>query len=50
MLIVSLVLGLLFIGIAFLITPSNADTLLSGYNTMSDAQKAEFPLEDYLKA
>jgi len=50
MLIVSLVLGLLFIGIAFLITPSNADTLLSGYNTMSDAQKAEFPLKDYLKA
>lgn len=50
MLVVSIFLGLLFIGIAFIVTPNNADTLLSGYNTMTDEQKAAFPLQEYLKA
>ena len=50
MLIISLLLGVFFFAIAFIVNSKNADTLLSGYNTMSDQEKAEFPLEDYLKA
>jgi hypothetical protein len=48
MLIVVSCLSLLFIGIAFAVTPSNAKYILSGYNTMSEEERSAFDLEPYL--
>jgi hypothetical protein len=45
---VSLFLGLLFVGIAFLLNKDNAKYLLSGYNTMSEEQRKEFDLVGFL--
>lgn len=42
-------LGALFVGLGYLITEKNADTLLSGYNTMSKEEQEQFPLTEYLK-
>ncbi|WP_339715494.1 DUF3784 domain-containing protein [uncultured Kriegella sp.] len=41
-------IGLLFIGIGFLITEKNAKYLLSGYNTMSKEQRDKVELKPYL--
>lgn len=41
-------LGILFIGIGFIITEKNAKYLLSGYNTMSEEDRAQFDLKSYL--
>ncbi len=41
-------LGLLYLGIGFIITEKNAPTLLSGYNRMSKEDKARFDLKNYL--
>ena len=49
MIIVSVLLAFIFIGIGFLITEKNAKHLLSGYNTMSDEDRKNFNLTDYLK-
>jgi len=42
-------LGALFVGLGYLITEKNADTLLSGYNTMSKEEQEQFPLTEYLE-
>lgn len=42
-------IGLLFIGIAYLITEKNAKYLLSGYNTMPKDQQEKVQLGPYLK-
>lgn len=42
-------IALLFIGLGFLVNKENAQYLLSGYNTMSEAERETFPLEDYLR-
>ncbi len=42
-------LGALFVGLGYLITEKNADTLLSGYNTMSKEEQERFPLTEYLE-
>lgn len=34
-----IVIGLLYIGLSYFLTPDNADGLLAGYNTMSDERK-----------
>ena len=49
MIIVSVLLAFIFTGIGFLITEKNAKHLLSGYNTMSDEDRKNFNLTDYLK-
>ncbi len=49
MIIVSVLLAFIFIGIGFLINEKNAKLLLSGYNTMSDEDRKNFNLTDYLK-
>lgn len=49
MIIVSFLLAFIFIGIGFLITEKNAKHLLSGYNIMSDEDRKNFNLTDYLK-
>lgn len=41
-------MSLVFIGIAFLVTENNAKYLLSGYNTMSDAERAKFDIKNYI--
>jgi hypothetical protein len=41
-------LGLLFIGIAFLINKKNAKYLLSGYNTMSKVEQGKVAIKPYL--
>ena len=41
-------LGILFISLGFIVTETNAGTLLSGYNTMSKDDQAKFPLKEYL--
>lgn len=50
MIYVSIGLGLLFFSMGFIITPSNAKYLLSGYNTMSIEDQEKFPIVEYLKA
>lgn len=50
MIYVSIGLGLLFFSMGFIITPSNAKYLLSGYNTMSSEDQEKFPIIEYLKA
>ena len=42
-------LGILFVGLGYLITEKNADMLLSGYNTMSKEEQEQFPLTEYLE-
>lgn len=49
MIIVSILLAFIFIGIGFLISEKNAKYLLSGYNTMSEEDKKNFNLTEYLK-
>jgi len=44
-----LTLGIIFMGIAFLITKKNARYLLAGYNTASPEVRAQFRLEPYLR-
>lgn len=41
-------LGVLFISLGYIVTETNASTLLSGFNTMSRKEQAEFPLKEYL--
>jgi len=48
MLYIIVFLGLLYMGISFIITEKNAPTLLSGYNKMSKEEKARFDLKNYL--
>jgi len=50
MIYVSIGLGFLFFSMGFIITPSNAKYLLSGYNTMSSEDQEKFPIVEYLKA
>ena len=50
MIYLSIGLGLLFFSVGFIITPSNAKYLLSGYNTMSREDQNKFPIVEYLKA
>ena len=40
--------GLLFIGMAFLVTTNNAKYLLSGYNTMSEAEREKVDINAYI--
>lgn len=49
MIIVSVLLAFVFVGIGFLITEKNAKHLLSGYNTMTEEDRKNFNLIDYLK-
>jgi len=49
MLYVFLGMSLLFIAIAFILNKDNAKHLLSGYNTMSEENKKQFDLNNYLK-
>ncbi|NVK33009.1 MAG: DUF3784 domain-containing protein [Rhodobacteraceae bacterium] len=42
-------LGLLFIGIGFILTVNNAKYLLSGYNTMNDEQRKNVNIHDYVR-
>ena len=49
MIIASILLAFVFVGIGFLITKKNAKHLLSGYNTMSEEDRKNFNLTDYLK-
>lgn len=39
-----LILPLVYIAIGFILTEKNAPTLMSGYNTLSDEEKAAYPL------
>lgn len=49
MLIPALILSVVFGSMAFIVTKSNAKFILSGYNTMSEAQRASVDIEGYLK-
>jgi hypothetical protein len=42
-------LGVLFASLSFILNQKNAKYLLSGYNTMSSAERASFPLERFLR-
>lgn len=48
MMLVITILSVLFIGIGFVITESNAKYLLSGYNTMSEAERSNVDIKTYL--
>ncbi|MDO1512272.1 DUF3784 domain-containing protein [Maribacter confluentis] len=42
-------ISILFIIIGFLVTERNAQYVLSGYNTMSEEKKKQFPIKSYLQ-
>lgn len=42
------VISVIFIGIGFLVTESNAKYLLAGYNTMSDIERQNFDIKSYI--
>ncbi|MEN9928223.1 MAG: hypothetical protein RLZZ231_144 [Bacteroidota bacterium] len=48
MIIAIVILSTLFIGIAFIVTESNAKYLLSGYNTMSEKERAHFDIKSFV--
>ena len=48
MIIPAIILSLIFGSLGFIVTKNNAKYLLSGYNTMSEAQRAKMDLEGYL--
>ena len=48
MIIPAIVLSLIFGSLGFIVTKNNAKYLLSGYNTMSEAQRAKMDLDGYL--
>ena len=41
-------ISLLYLAVAFVITPATARYLLAGYNTMSEAQRQAFNIDGYL--
>ncbi|GGM73719.1 hypothetical protein GCM10010967_01650 [Dyadobacter beijingensis] len=49
MLIAALLLSLITLTLGFIVTPNNARYLLSGYNMMSEADRAKFDIGAYLK-
>lgn len=49
MLIIALILSLIFGGIGFIVTKSNAPYLLSGYNTMSAEEQQSVDIDSYLR-
>ncbi|ACT95330.1 DUF3784 domain-containing protein [Dyadobacter fermentans] len=49
MLIATLIFSTISFLLAFVVTPGNARYLLSGYNMMSEADRAKFDIEAYLK-
>lgn len=48
MLVIAICLGLFFAGVGFILTTSNASTLLAGYNTMSTAEREKVDIEGYI--
>ncbi|WP_031527403.1 DUF3784 domain-containing protein [Dyadobacter crusticola] len=48
MIYVALFLSVIFASVGFIVTKNNAKYLLSGYNTMSETQRASFNIEGYL--
>ena len=40
--------SLLYLAIGFFINKNNARYLLAGYNTMDEAKRQKFPIDDYL--
>ncbi|MCF0072352.1 DUF3784 domain-containing protein [Dyadobacter sp. CY261] len=49
MLIAALIFSTILFSLAFIVTPGNARYLLSGYNMMSEADRAKFDINSYLK-
>lgn len=49
MIFVALFLSLVFFSLGFIITPSNAKYLLSGYNTMPEKERAQIDIVSYLR-
>jgi hypothetical protein len=49
MIYVAIFLSVVFTSIGFIVTKKNAKYILSGYNTMSEAQRANFDIDGYLK-
>jgi uncharacterized protein DUF3784 len=43
-----IILSSFFIAIAFIVNESNAKTLLSGYNTMSEEERQQFDIKSYI--
>ena len=39
-----LVLFAIYLGISYILTPENADSMLAGYNTLSDERKAKYDI------
>jgi hypothetical protein len=49
MIYIALLLSAIFFSVGFIVTRNNAKYILSGYNTMSEAKRALFDIEGYLK-
>ena len=44
-----IIIGLIYVGISYLLTPDNADGMLAGYNTMSDERKKLYDISSIVK-
>jgi hypothetical protein len=44
-----IIIGLLYIGLSYFLTPDNADGLLAGYNTLSDERKKLYDITSTVK-
>ncbi|MGL4584391.1 MAG: DUF3784 domain-containing protein [Flavobacterium sp.] len=44
-----IVIGLIYVGLSYFLTPDNADSLLAGYNTMSDTRKKLYDIPSTVK-
>lgn len=49
MLTVAIIISLVLLSLGFIVTPGNAKYLLSGYNTMSEADRAKMDIVSYVK-
>lgn len=48
MILTILIIGIIFIGIGFILTENNAKYLLSGYNTMSKEERKNFDIKTFI--
>ncbi|MCE7067307.1 DUF3784 domain-containing protein [Dyadobacter sp. CY326] len=49
MLLAAIILSVVFTSLGFLVTPGNAKYILSGYNTMSEADRAKMDITSYIR-
>ena len=50
MILIALIISFIFCSVGFIVTRNNAKYILSGYNTMSEADRSNIDIEAYLRS